>query len=250
MPTINENSLSKLLAAGVVLRKVEPDIYSVLPSNEVGNTYDNKFGFFYDLVACNPIYNRLIWGYSTSKFETLVDNALKKKHQGIILDVGCGSLAFSAKTYCLFSDKPVVLLDQSLKLLRIAKSRLVKLNGKVPDNLIFLHADAMQLPFLHNTFNTIIALNLLHVLDDIHILLNNLKNIVTEDGKMLFTTLIKGKRLADKYLKVWEDAGEVVARDMECLQSIFNELHIPITYEIDGNMTFINCISGINNKLE
>jgi len=63
MSAIDENSLSKLLTNDVSLRHVEPHIYSVLANNKVGNTYDNKFGTFYDLVACNPIYNRLIWGY-------------------------------------------------------------------------------------------------------------------------------------------------------------------------------------------
>jgi hypothetical protein len=45
------------------LREVEPNIFSVLPDNESDNEYDSQFGFVYDLVACNPIYNRLIWSY-------------------------------------------------------------------------------------------------------------------------------------------------------------------------------------------
>jgi SAM-dependent methyltransferase len=126
-------------------------------------------------------------------------------------------------------------------LLRIAKSRLTRLNGQVPDNLIFLHADALQMPFAPNTFNTIIALNLLDVLDDFHILLNGLKNIVTADGTMLFTILILGNRLADNYLKVWENAGEVVTRPIEQLETVFIESGMPIDYEINGDMAFISC---------
>ena len=110
----------------------------------------NKFGTFYDLVACNPLYNRLIWGYATSKFASLADRALQSANDGVVLDIGCGSLAFTARTCSRYSDRPVVLVDQSLKLLRIAKSRLTRLNGQVPDNLIFLHADALQMPFAAN----------------------------------------------------------------------------------------------------
>jgi len=33
--------------------------------------------------------------------------------------------------------------DQSFKMLRIAKAKLMKLHGKIPDNLVFLHADAI-----------------------------------------------------------------------------------------------------------
>lgn len=50
------------------LRPVEPNIYSVLPNDQIGNEYDSQFGFIYDVAACNPIYNRLIWGYSVKKF--------------------------------------------------------------------------------------------------------------------------------------------------------------------------------------
>ena len=58
---------------------------------------------------------------------------------------------------------------------------------------------------------------------------------------MLFTTLIKGNRLADNYLKVWENAGEVVSRPIEQLEKVFTELDMPIDFEIDGNMASITC---------
>lgn len=239
MSQIDAGGLSKLLSKGISLRQVEPHIYSVFQDNEVGNTYDNKFGNFYDWVACNPLYNRLIWGYSIAKFASLTYNALTSSKKGCILDLGCGSLAFNAQTYAKYSERPVVLLDQSLKLLRIAKTRIVKANGNVPLNMIFLHADALQLPFEPNSFNTIISLNLLHVLDDLKNLLAGLMNISTKDSSIYFTTLVRGNRLADKYLKVWEDAGEVVSRDINQLHSIFNEIGMSIEYDIKGNMAFI-----------
>ena len=60
MAKINENDLSAILLENFTLRTVEPHIYYVLPSSESANEYDTEFGFIYDLVACNPIYNRLI----------------------------------------------------------------------------------------------------------------------------------------------------------------------------------------------
>lgn len=100
-----------------------------------------------------------------------------------MLDLGCGSLAFTAKEYSQYTDRPVVLADQSLKMLRMAKSRLIKQNGKMPDNLVFLHSDALHLPFQENAFNTIISENLLHCLDDTSPLLKQLKNIIAKNGK-------------------------------------------------------------------
>ena len=168
LPTITEKSLSELISKDVTFRFIEPHIYSVLPDIAVDSSYEKKFGHIYDWVACNPIYNRLIWGYSTSKFASFTFDALRSSKKGFVLDGGCGSLAFTAKTYIEYSERPVVLLDQSLKLLRIAKSRITKLNGKVPDNMVFIHGDVLQLPFKPNTFHTIISLNLMHVLDDIN----------------------------------------------------------------------------------
>ena len=93
-------------------------------------------------------------------------------------------IAFKTKTYIEYSERPVVRIDQSLKLLRIAKSRITKLNGKVPDNMVFIHGDALQLPFEPNTFHTIISLNLMHVLDDINKFLAGLRNVSIEEYRV------------------------------------------------------------------
>jgi SAM-dependent methyltransferase len=228
-----------LLSKNVDLRLIEPHIYSVFPDIEVSNSYDSPFGSIYDWVACTPLYNRLIWGYSIAKFSSLAHDALTSSKNGNILDLGCGSLAFTAKTYIQYSDRSVVLIDQSLKMLRIAKSRLIKLNGNVPDNMIFLHADALQLPFQQKSFSTIISQNLLHCLDDTKKLLIELKNTLSEDGRMYFTTLVKGNRLADRYLKALADGGKLVSRNIDQHRDVFEELGMPIKYDIDGNMAFI-----------
>ena len=147
MATIGESDLSALLLKNADLRLVEPKIYSVLPDNQVANTYDTQFGYIYDWVACNPIYNRLMWGYSVEIFVKIAHDALRSAVYGNVLDSVRVALAFTAKTYIQYSERPVILVDQSLNMLRIAKSRLAKINGKVPDNMVFLHADALRPPF-------------------------------------------------------------------------------------------------------
>jgi SAM-dependent methyltransferase len=241
MGQIVESDLSALLIRNAALRLVEPNIYSVLPDNETGNTYDTRFGYIYDWVACNPIYNRLIWGYSVEIFVKIVYNALRSATVGNVLDLGCGSLAFTAKIYTQYSKRPVVLVDQSLKMLRIAKSRLIKYNGKVPDNMIFLHADALRLPFQGKCFQTIISENLLHCLDDTNILLEQVRNFLSEDGKMYFTTLVKSNRFADKYLEALAEGGKLVPRTIKDHQAVFNQLGIPAKYKTTGNMLSIDC---------
>jgi SAM-dependent methyltransferase len=244
--TIGESELSALLLKNTGLRLIEPHIYSVFSAIEITNAYDTEFGNIYDKVACNPIYNRLMWGYSIDNFAFLAQGALTSSTTGNVLDLGCGSLAFTAKTYIQYSDRPVFLIDQSLKMLKLAKSRLMKLNGKVPDNMVFLHADALQLPFQQQSFKTIISLNLLHCLDDTKKLFIGLKNVLSDDGKMFFTTLVKSNRLADRYLKALAAGGKLVSRSIEDHLAIINQLGLSIKYEVKGNMAFI--YYGSNTK--
>ena len=239
MTAIDKCGLSALLLENTSLRLVEPDIYSVFPDNEAANDYDTRFGNIYDRVACSPIYNRLIWGYSVAIFASMVREALMSSSRGNVLDLGCGSLAFTARTYIQYPDRPVVLVDQSLKMLKIASSRLVKINGKIPDNMVFLQADALRLPFRENSFHTVVSENLLHCLSDTNILLKKLKNITAKGGRMYFTTLVKGNRLADRYLEALAKSGKLVSRDMTDHQAIFNQFGMSITCDVNGNMASI-----------
>lgn len=241
MAKIGENELAAMLLDTSKLRAVEPHIYSVIPDNKSGNEYDSQFGFVYDLVACNPIYNRLVWGYSVKIFSQAASDALHSLHDGHVLDIGCGSLAFTAKTYSQYTERPIVLVDQSLKMLHMAKSKLLKENGKVPDNLVFLHADALQLPFQENTFTNILSENLLHCLGDTGLLLKQLKTIVSKNGKMYFTTLVKTNRWADKYLQALADRHKLISRSVDDHKEIFNIVGLTAKYETIANLLLIQC---------
>jgi ubiquinone/menaquinone biosynthesis C-methylase UbiE len=239
MIRISENALSAMLLENVTLRTVEPNIYSILPDNTSGNEYDSQFGFIYDLVACNPIYNRLIWGYSVKIFPQIATEALHSSQEGPVLDIGCGSLAFTAKIYSQYTERPVILLDRSLQMLRMAKKKLMKQNGKIPDNLVFLHADALQLPFQENVFGTILSENLLHCLKDTRILLKRLKTIISKTGKMYFTTLVRANRFADKYLEALADSGKLVSRSVVDHKKAFEQVGLAAKYETTGNILVI-----------
>ena len=119
-------------------------------------------------------------------------------------------------------------------MLRIGKSRLIKRKGKVPDNLVFLHADALHLPFKEKAFKTILSENLLHCLNDTNILLKKLENIISKDAKMYFTTLVRNNRLADKYLEALAESGRLVSRTVDDHKIIFEKLAISAKYETMG----------------
>ncbi|MEW6079729.1 MAG: class I SAM-dependent methyltransferase [Thermodesulfobacteriota bacterium] len=242
--TMAEHHLASLLVENTPLRLVEPGIYSVLPDSGSGNEYDTRFGIFYDRVACHPLYNRLIWGYAVALFPEMADEALRSSGEGNVLDLGCGSLAFTADVYSRWSGRPVVLADQSLKMLRMGKARIVGQRCRMPENLVFLQADALRLPFRENAFQAVLCQNLLHCLADTGPLLAGLEKILSENGRMYFTTLVKAGRLADRYLDALAKNGKLVARTASDHQAIFDRLGLPGEYAVAGNMLSIRLENG------
>ena len=237
---MNENDLQAIISKGISLRYVEPHIYSLYNDDEETNEYDKPGAAgFYDFVLCNRVYNRLVWGYPPKDYISLCQRALNSSADGWVLDTGCGSLSFTAKAYLDYSKRPIAFLDQSINLIKKAKSRLIKLNDNVPDNMVFIHGDALKLPFKSKSFDTIISINLLHVLKDIEKILNQLTAVLADGGTISFTSLILSNRLADRYLHAIAATGAAIPRTAEQLFSLFSEAEMPVEHNIKGNMAFI-----------
>jgi ubiquinone/menaquinone biosynthesis C-methylase UbiE len=235
--------LSELLSDGITLNLVEPDIYSVYSIGESPGSYDNiGASTIYDVIACNRLYNRLMWGYSTKNYATLCKDSLaSSSSEGWVLDLACGSLAFTSETYTTCPDRPVVFFDQSLKLLRKGKSRLEKPNRKVLSNKFFLHADALELPFRSGVFNAVISLNLLHCLttDNVKKVLKEVKRVLKPGGNLSITTLVQSSRWSTRYLNLLARSGALVSRSSDELLAAFNNLDMAVSQDIKGNLIFI-----------
>jgi ubiquinone/menaquinone biosynthesis C-methylase UbiE len=237
---IGEKELREIVQSDVKLRLIEEHMYSPDAAGENTNAYD-RMGTIYDTVACNPLYNRLAWGYWISAYHALCQEALSSKADGWVLDAGCGSLAFTAGTYAGYRDRPVVFLDQSVRLLRMAKARLVALNGGVPDNMVFMHSDVLRLPFEPQRFSTVLCLNVLHCLEDVREALEQMKNVVALGGTISLTTLVKNNRLSDRYLDMLGSAGALIPRTAGQIVAFFDELGMPVTCRVTGNLACLSC---------
>jgi len=240
VPAMTGEKLAGLLAEGVELVQVEPGIFSVFGAEPRTNSYDTSFGTLYDRVACTPLYNRLVWGYGVERFRAVTAELLRRDQAGPLLDLGCGSLAFTAVTYARHAGRPVVLVDLSLSLLRMAKTKLIALAGLLPANLLFLQADATALPFRDEVFDDILSLNLFHVVGDLAPLLGGMARVAASGGDIRATTLVLAGRLADRYLAVWERAGELVGREPRQLAEAFVAQGLPWRCVVEGNMAFID----------
>jgi SAM-dependent methyltransferase len=236
------NMLSEIISEDVNLNLVEPNIYSVYSIGDSPGAYDALgASAIYDVVACNRLYNWLMWGYSIKDYATLCDDTLASSSEGWVLDLACGSLAFTAEIYANCSNRPIVFLDQSLKLLRKGKSRLEKLMGNISESMFFLHADALQLPFKANIFHTVISLNLLHCLciDDVKTALKEIKRVLTDGGNSAMTTLVQSSRWSNYYLNMLAGSGALIYRSQDELLSAFNDIEMQVLHKIKGNLAFI-----------
>ena len=236
------NMLTEIISEDVNVNLVEQNIYSVYSMGDSPGSYDAPgASTIYDVVACNRLYNRLMWGYSIKDYATLCKDSLALSSEGWVLDLACGSLAFTAEVYANCSNRPIVFLDQSLKLLRKGRSRLGKLKGNISENMFFLHADALQLPFKTNIFDTVISLNLLHCLsmDNMKKALKEIKRVSKEDGSSVITTLVQSNRWSNRYLNMLAGSGALVSRSSNDLLAAFDEMELQVTHEIKGNLAFI-----------
>jgi len=237
---MDDGRLSEVVSDGVKLRLVGPSIYSACPTDDSGSAYNQIFGNIYEVVACNRFYNRILWGYWPREFGRLAAGALASAPEGWVLDAGCGSLSFTADAYSQYSARPVVLLDSSIKLLRIASTRMTRLCGQVPGNMIFLHADALSMPFRAGVFRTIIAQNLLHAVTDADTMLAELRRILAPEGALSLTTLIESGRFSDAYLGMLSDKGLLVRRGVPDIRALFERAGFSSSIRTRGNMAFIS----------
>jgi ubiquinone/menaquinone biosynthesis C-methylase UbiE len=233
--------ISELLLPGVALYSVEPHIYSVYPDSKPIHDYDQAVDF-YDRVIGNSIYNRIFWGYSISEFTDFIRAALVSAGSGRVLDAGCGSLVFTAEPYSTYRDRPVVMLDQSIEMLRAAKSRLAKLCTGIPPNIVFLQGDILDLPFQPQSFSTVVSMSVLHVLDDGRTMLGELTRVwEKEDGNLAVTSLVQGRAIGDRYLRfLRKKEGVADPRTAGEVAAFFSEISLPTDHYVRGNMMFIH----------
>ncbi|HJP93831.1 MAG TPA: class I SAM-dependent methyltransferase [Pyrinomonadaceae bacterium] len=185
--------LRTLLKRDHALRLVERDIYSLLDERSRHSEYDGK-SWLYDRVVGNGLYNRIMWGSTPEHYRIFAHEAVQSRSGGWILDAGCGSLLFTAEAYAQ-SERPVVACDRSLGMLLQARDRLAKQKGDVGSRVIFLQVDLDEMPFLANSFETVLSMNFIHHQEDSALTIENFRSVLTKTGVVYLTTLVQSGRL-------------------------------------------------------
>ena len=234
-----------VIAEGESIRLVEEGIYSALPDKAQAHLYDRRASV-YDLVVGTSFYNRVMWGALLPDYLKFARQAVAAHPTGILLDAGCGSLLFSAAAH-LDCQRPILACDQSLNMLRRARSRLRKLAGSVPERIFLLQADLSNLLFRPASFHTVLCMNVLHHLGDANALISGLKKLLVDGGHLYLTSLVKGHRfIGDHYLDALYRRGDFVqprtgAELGVLLTRSFGE---SANYSVQGNMAYATAVSS------
>ena len=235
----HSEKLKEVLSDGCVIRLVEEDIYSTLPDAPHNHLYDRRAAA-YDSVVSTRLYNRLMWGTSPLDYIAFAREAVGSDPAGRMLDAACGSLLFTAEVY-VASDRQIIAFDQSLRMLRRARSRLIGLAGSVPDHILLLQADLSGLVFRPGRFQTVLCMNVLHQFDGAAELIPKLKALLADGGQLYLTSLVSnGRFIGDRWLSALYKTGEFVCprSAVQLNQLLIDSLHEGVSYRMKGNMAF------------
>jgi len=204
-----------------------------------GGDYD-KQAMQYDKLVSNPLYNRIMWGNSPNDYSRFLSDSLAESDGGIMADIGCGSLSFTAPIYAQMPNQDIILCDYSIEMLKIGKDRLEK-TGQLSPSIHFLRADALAMPVKYEAFQTVFCFGILHIFDDPSRLVNECKRMLKAGGKLHITSLCSDRKLSSRYLNFLHKKGHV-ARPMssEKILQLITESGLTIEKSIvKGGMTYI-----------
>jgi ubiquinone/menaquinone biosynthesis C-methylase UbiE len=240
----HSEQLKDILAEGCEIRLLEADIYSVLPNVPQAHLYDRRAAA-YDSVVSTWLYNRIMWGTSPLDYVAFAREAVRSHPEGRMLDAACGSMLFTAQIY-LEGNRQVIAFDQSVRMLRRARTRLIELAGSVPDHVLLLQADLSNLVFRPRTFDTILCMNVLHQFADAAEMIPKLSALLSNRGQLYLTSLVSNDRyIGDQWLSVLHKTGEFVRprSGVEMKKLLDDSLGEGVTYRMKGNMAFATSVA-------
>ena len=239
------------LLDGRDVRPAGEHVWSVLPADAPEQRYDGRAAA-YDVVVGSRLYNRLLWGSSPVAYAAFAERAVRSA-RGPLLDAGCGSLVFTAGVYA-HSDRPLVLLDQSLGMLHAARRRLIRAAGRMPDGIVLLQGDIRDLPFRSARLSTVLSMGMLHLFEELTGMISTLAHVTAPEGQMFLTSLIARGWIGERYLRLLHRAGEVAKPRTEHqlvreLRTASIDLSAAEAIRVDGSMAFIVARRGVETVL-
>jgi len=213
------------------------EVAGLIPGNYDGQAVQ------YDKLISSNFYNRIMWGNRTQDYANFCKQAIDTDPKGVIADIGCGTLSFSAKVYAEYQNTELYLCDLSLEMLRIGKKRVEDLIG-VDSGFTFLRADALNLPFKNQSIQTLICLGFIHVLDEQAALLKELNRVLTVGGKLYLTSLCTDRKFSARYLKLLHHKDHVSTpkHSSDIKKLVIEQGFSQVNSHVKGGMVYISAL--------
>jgi SAM-dependent methyltransferase len=231
--------LDDVMADGRPVRQLDERLFSVLPEGTAGHAYDGR-ARAYDRMIGSRLYNRIAWGSSPGHYRRFARRAVESAPGGWFLDAGCGTLLLTADAYLAAPTRPIVVLDQSLGMLKRARERVLGGGKRLPPHIVFLQGDLLDLPFRPGAYRTVMSMGMLHLFADAGPLAASLESLLLPDGGLFLTSLVENGRLGDRYLRLLHRQGEVAKpRTAAALEAQLRAaIRRRVDYAVTGNMAY------------
>lgn len=230
--------LNRCLRDGLPLRRVESNLYSVLDDGSRGAPYDNK-AEAYDRMISSDQYLRIAWGANRSTILSFMDEAFAAG-EGFILDLAAGTSLDAYRIYTK-TQRPTVVVDLSLEMLRRGKERLTEEIGRIPAHIVFVQADALDLPFEDGSFETILCHGGYHLFPFRDKIVSEWKRTLNPAGQLFATSLVNERWLGNVYLTLLSRLGEVnkPISATQFSQEVGAGLDRDTSLEVEGNFAYV-----------
>ena len=160
--------------------------------------YDSQ-AILYDKLISNGLYNKIMWGNSPKEYAAFCKKGLKGAN-GIIADIGCGTLGFTVKVYAENKTKNLFLCGLSLEMLKIGKRRLGS-KSKGISSITFLRSDALNMPLKDAIVQTALSFGVFHIFENPTRLIKEIVRILKPGSQLFLSSLYTDRKLSKKYLE-------------------------------------------------
>lgn len=216
---------------------VDDQVWTVLPDS-FSAPYDRK-AKLYEWLVCRHWYNRICWGTTPCDYRQFAAKSIFYG-KGNLLDIGCGGLVHTAVIYSK-TKRNAFLLDNSTEMLRRGCERVT--NGRINNNLFFLQANALDMPFASNSFDSVVSFGTIHLFEDKQKFVNEALRVLKPGGDFHFSTMVTARKFSKKYLNALHRRKEVgMPFSVEETMGLFNGKVNAVNYTLKGSMLFIKGI--------
>jgi ubiquinone/menaquinone biosynthesis C-methylase UbiE len=213
---------------------VDDQVWTVLPDS-FSAPYDRK-AKLYEWLVKKHWYNRICWGTSPCDYRQFAAKSIFYG-KGNLLDIGCGGLVHTAAIYSK-TKRNAFLLDNSAEMLRLGCERVT--NGRINNNLFFLQANAFDIPFGNNSFDSVVSFGAIHLFEDKVSFVNEALRVLKTGGDFHFSTMVTARAFSKKYLTALHRRKEVgTPFSVEETMALFNGKVNAANYTLKGSMLFI-----------